>query len=144
MNNHFQVFPCLFIGISLFLLMIGIRVITTKRPFLLSSRSVLMVWIVVFLYQSVDLYLTVKGHGALNQSNYTRLMPLLCIFCMLAFYWYRVSYTVIGVSDESFRAALRYSLKKHQIEFIEQQSVVILASEMRILSLRFNHGACGK
>ena len=49
--------------------------------------------------------------------------------CLLVFFWFQMKgYMAIGVSDDSFRNALHFSLNKNNLPFEEKLSVINLTS----------------
>ena len=58
------------------------------------------------------------------------LMNPIILICLLVFFWFQMKgYIAIGVTDESFRSALHFSLNKNNLVFEEQLSTIKLISE---------------
>lgn len=116
--------PLIFACMALFFLSIGIRVTLSKKPLLFPSK-VFFVFMAVALspqyFMLIDSALT-REHFGLDSF----LLPLMFAVLMV-FIWIQMKgYTAIGISDDSFRNALHYALRKSGIEFEEQLSTIKL------------------
>lgn len=110
----------------------------TKKPFLFSSRNVFWVIALAFL---PNIIFPIEGfwrHYTFAQENsiqfdwsvsFLLLIPLIIYPVLLIFYW-RVlrGYTVLGVTDDSFRQALYAVLRDMELPYEERLSKMHLTS----------------
>ena len=124
-----------FVLMASFFLFIGIQVVMTKRPYFMSSRYFFVFMILAFSLQFVNTFWMITKDMPGNLSLIFYLNPLLFIL-VLVFLWIQLKgYMAIGVSDDSFRDALHFSLNKNGLDFEEQLSVVKLTSIDAILQV---------
>jgi len=112
-----------------FFLYIGLKVVTQKRPLLLSSRYLFAFMVLVFSPQFVN---TVGSIGDVDSGGLSLILLLnpIMFICVLAFFWIQMKgYMLIGIHDESFRDALHFSLNKNSMPFEERLSIVALTKE---------------
>jgi len=118
-------FPILFAFMAVFFLYIGIKVIVSKRPLLLSSKIFFIFMVFAFspqLIMSIERLTTSTG----DMGLFFYINPLMFIV-LLIFFWIQMKgFMAIGISDDSFRNALHYSLNQNQIQFEEQLSLIKL------------------
>ena len=131
----FVYFVLTFVLMAAFFLFIGMRVVLTKRPYFMSSRYFFVFMILAFSPQFVSTAWMITKDLPGNANIIFYLNPLLFIF-LLAFLWIQMKgYMAIGVSDDSFRDALTFSLNKNNLPFEEQLSIVKLTSIDAILQV---------
>lgn len=120
--------PFLFLGMSAFFLFIGFKVVVQKRPVLISSRYFFVFIFLAILPQFFLTFLKLSGGGSGSMAGFTYITPLIHI-CLLVFFWFQMKgYMAIGIRDDSFRDALRFSLNKNNLPFEEQLSKISLPS----------------
>ena len=121
-------FPFLFATMALFFLFIGIKVVLNKRPMFLSSRYFFGFMVLAFSPQFVNTANMLTKDLPSNLGLIIYLNPIMFV-CLLVFFWFQMKgYMAIGISDDSFREALHYSLNKNNLPFEEQLSIVKLTS----------------
>ncbi|MGO9565909.1 MAG: ankyrin repeat domain-containing protein [Desulfomonilaceae bacterium] len=129
-KRHFVItvlYPCLFGIMALFFLVIGLRGIVTKKPFLISARWLLVLVLLGFtpgMLQTVTLPTTGDGPGSLMAI---RLMLPAVLIVVLVFLSFTLrGYIAFGVTDASFREGLLASLKKLNLDCEETMSILRL------------------
>ena len=111
-----------------FLLFIGARVIASKRPIFMPSRFFFAFMVLAFSPQFVNAVNMSTNDLPGNMGLFQYLGPLMFV-CLLVYFWLQMKgYMAIGVSDDSFRDALHFSLNKNNLPFEEQLSVIKLTS----------------
>ena len=116
------IFPITFGIMAIFFLGIGIRAILTKRPFLVSNRWLLSMFVVVLVPSIV---LSLKSFPG-EIMNWTSSLLLVVVLVMM---WYQLKgYVAYAVTDTSFREALVAALQKLQMPYEESLSVIRLTS----------------
>jgi hypothetical protein len=106
-------FPVLFGCMALFFLVIGLRGIIFKKPFLISARWLFILVLLGFspgLFQFAWLPKLSDGPGMLIALRW--LIPVMFIVILIFLYLTLRGYTAFGVTDKSFREGLLYSLRK--------------------------------
>ena len=119
------VFPIAFGIAAIFFLVIGLRGILTKRPFVISQRWFLSIMFAVFIptiLQSLLLRLP-NGFNLINWLN-----PLIFGFILLMMCYQMRGYTAYAVTDTSFREALIEALQRLQLPYEESVSLIRLTS----------------
>lgn len=107
---------------AIFFFGIGIRAILTKRPFLVSNRWLLSMFVVVLVPSIV---LSLKSFPG-EIMNWTSSLLLVVVLVMM---WYQLKgYVAYAVTDTSFREALVAALQKLQMPYEESLSVIRLTS----------------
>ena len=122
---HDLVFPIVFGIAAIFFLVIGLRGLLIKRPFLISQRWFLSIMFAVFIptiLQSFFLRLP-SGFNLINWLN-----PLVFGFILLTMCYQMRGYTAYAVTDTSFREALIEVLQKLQLPYEESLSLIRLTS----------------
>lgn len=123
------VFPIMFGLLAAFFLVIGLRGILTKRPFLLSNRWLLVLMFVTFIpiillpfyFALPDMDLTEMDLMEwLNPAIFTVVLVMMCFALK--------GYVAYGVTDTSFREALLNALEKLQLPYEETLSTMRLTS----------------
>ncbi|WOH38470.1 hypothetical protein RI844_04400 [Thalassotalea fonticola] len=121
-------FPLLFVFMAVFFLYIGIKVIVSKRPLLFPSKIFFIFMLLAFSPQFIMSFERFASPTFLDMGIILYISPLMFVV-ILAFMWIQMKgYMAIGISDNSFRNAIHYSLNKNQIEFEEQLSLIKLTS----------------
>ncbi len=117
--------PLIFAFIAIFFLYIGIKIIASKRPLLLSSKIFFIFMLLAFSPQFVmSLERLLMSTGDMGLIFY--ISPLMLVG-LLTFMWIQMQgFMAIGITDDSFRSALHYSLNKNKIQFEEQLSLIRL------------------
>jgi len=106
-------FPCLFGTMALFFLVIGLRGVVIKKPFLISARWLLVVVLLGLspaMLQVVTLPTSGDGSGILMAVRW--LVPTMLIVVVIFLSFTLRGYIAFGVTDTSFRDGLLASLKK--------------------------------
>ncbi len=116
----------------------GLRGVVSKKPFVFSSKS--NFWLVALAFSPSivqpfhsfwKLYSSTVEHGEDFEWSFALLLlfPLLVYPVILAFLWRQMrGYTVLGVTDDSFRQALYTVLNDLQLPFEERLSKLRLTS----------------
>jgi uncharacterized membrane protein len=107
------VFPLLCGVMALLLLMIGLRGILTKKPFVISGRWGFAIVLLTFssvMFDMVDFPVPVSEH--VMQVIIRLLILIMCIFVLRLWYLNSRGYAAFGVTDTSFREGLLHSLRK--------------------------------
>jgi hypothetical protein len=130
MNQHnviTRVYPCLFGTMALFFLVIGMRGIVTKKPFLISARWLLFLILLGFgpgILQAVSLPTSGDGSGPLAALRW--MIPAILIVVLAFLSFTMRGYIAFGVTDVSFREGLLASLKKLNLDYEETMSILRL------------------
>ena len=115
-------FPILTGVFGIFFLVIGLKGLLTKRPFLISNRWLLVMMFVFFVPMGVS-SLTI-----LDVNPITWVVPLLYV-ALLAMMCYQLKgYVAFAITDTSFREALVAALQRLELPFEESLSAVHLTS----------------
>ena len=118
-------FPILFGIAAIFFLVIGLRGILTKRPFLISQRWFLSIMFAIFIPIILQSFL-LRFPGDFNFMTW--LHPLLFGFILLTMCYQMRGYIAYAVTDMSFREALIEALQKLQLPYEESLSLIRLTS----------------
>jgi hypothetical protein len=133
-----NIFPIIFIILGLYMLITGLRGVITNKPFLFSAK--INFWMVALafspgifqpLYSLWELLSSSAEHAEDFEGSLLLLLlfPLLIYPVVLALIWRQMrGYTVLGVTDESFRQALYAVLKDLRLPFEERLSKLHLTS----------------
>ena len=115
-------FPILSGLMGIFFLVIGVRALLTKRPYLISNRWLLAIMFVFFAPMGLSSLLF------LDRNPISWVIPLLYV-ALLVMMWYQLKgYVAFAVTDTSFREALLAVLQKLQLPYEESLSVIRLTS----------------
>ena len=115
--------PTLFGFVAIVFLVIGLRGILTKRPFLISQRWMLSVMFAA-LIPAIVVHLLTPGDS--NFMNW--LFPLAFGVILLMMCYQMRGYMAYGVTDMSFREVLIEVLQKLQLPYEESLSLIRLTS----------------
>ena len=123
------VFPIIFGLLAAFFLIIGLRGILTKRPFLLSNRWLLALMFVTFLPAIFPkLFFALPGMDLTEMDLMDWLNPAIFIVILVMMCFALKGYAAYGVTDTSFREALLAALEKLQLPYEETLSTMRLTS----------------
>jgi hypothetical protein len=121
------VLPCLFGVMAVFFLVIGLRGLLTKKPFLISGRWLLVIVLLGFapgMIQAVALPSIGNEPGMITAF---RLITPAMLFAVIIFWYFTLTgYIAFGVTDTSFREGLLASLRTRDLDYKESLSVVRL------------------
>ena len=110
---------------AVFFLYIGIKVIASKKPLLLSSK-VFFVFIVLAFSPQLIMSFEIHSSSTGDIGLMSYISPLMFVV-LLGFVWIQMKgYMAIGISDDSFRNSLHYALHQNNIQFEEQLSLIKL------------------
>lgn len=121
-------FPILFALLACFFLFIGVKAVLSKKPVFIFSKYFYGLIVLAFLPLLINTAdMISKGYsGKIGLIMY--LNPVLFVF-LLVFFWFQMKgYMAIGISDDSFREAIHFSLNKNELPFEEKLSVMTLPS----------------
>ena len=121
------VLPIMFGVMAAFFLILGLRGILTKTPYLLSNRWLLLVMFVAFLpsiiipffFNLYNLY-DMEVMNWLNPAVFTVVLVMMCFALK--------GYAAYGITDTTFREALLAALEKLQLPYEESLSSIRLTS----------------
>ena len=117
--------PILFGMMAIFFLVVGLRAILTKRPFLMSQRWLLSIMFVAIV-PTILLPFLLSFPSDFNFMSW--LHPLLFGVILLMMCYQMRGYVAYAVTDTSFREALVEALQKLQLPYEESVSLVRLTS----------------
>jgi len=114
---------------AFFFIFIGVKVIiVSKRPLFMPAKYFLALMVLAFSPQFVnmmDMFLNDK----LDKIGLILLISPILFVCLLVYFWILMKgYMAIGVSDDSFRDAIHFSLKKINQPFEEKLSTIKLTA----------------
>ena len=120
-----MVFPIVFGIAAIFFLVIGLRGLLIKRPFLISQRWFLSIMFAVFIPTILQFFFLrlPSGFNLINWLN-----PLIFGFILLVMCYQMRGYTAYAVTDASFREVLIEVLQKLQLPYQENLSLIRLTS----------------
>lgn len=111
-------FPLLFAVMASFFLVIGLRGIVSKRPFVISARWLLILVVLGFapgMLQSLQ-FPRITGEPGMLVALHL-LVPIMLLVVLIFLYFTLRGYTAFGVTDISFRDGLTHSLKKLNLPY---------------------------
>lgn len=121
-------FVCMFTLMAVFFLFIGIKVIVSKKPMLITAKIFFVFMVLAFSPQAVNFF-NMYGTEAATRMGFILYLNPVIFTVLLVFFWIQMKgYVAIGIYDETFRDALHSALNKNQITFEEQLSIVKLIS----------------
>jgi hypothetical protein len=121
--DYFDVFlPIQFGIVGIFFLVIGLRGLLTKRPFLVSNGWLLSMMCVLFVPMGLF------SLSLLDDDPRSLVSPLLCVVMLVMMCYQLRGYTGFAVTDASFREALLAVLQRLQLPYEESLSVIRLTS----------------
>ena len=126
----FVLFPIVFGLMASFFLVIGLRGWITNKPFVISSRWLLVLVLLGVspgMFQSIGLSRPAVEPGGLVALHL--LLPIMLIVILIFAYFTLRGYTAFGITDASFREALLYSLKKLGLPYEETLSAIRLPTQ---------------
>ncbi len=120
---------------ALFMIVIGLRVLITKRPMFISARWFFVFMLLLFLPQMANSIIILFDLPTGSFAWVFLLTPLLYVI-LIIFSWIQMKgYMVIGINNESFRTALLMALEKQGIEYEETLSSIKLPSHQAELQV---------
>lgn len=123
--------PCIFGLMALYLLVMGLRGIVTRKPFLISSRWPLGLMLLSFTPSALQPFLLPEPPLAARSAMFSALRwggPVMFVI-LAVFMWFAMrGYTAIAVTNASFRAGLLASLEKLNIPHEETLGAMRLPS----------------
>ncbi len=128
-------FFCSFTLISFFFIFIGVSVVLNKKPLLLNTKYIFAIMVFFLL----PLLVMIQDMASTGISPGLVTLVSIIFVSSLVFSWIQMNgYTAIGVSNDSLRTALHYSLKKNNLNFEEQLSVIKLTGIDATLKIEIN------
>ncbi len=118
------VFPIMFGTMAAFFLVIGLRGIITKRPFLVSNKWLLWMMFIIF----IPLIWQPLFFSSPDMNIMQWLNPAIFIVVLVMMWFALKGYVAYGVTDTSFREALLAALEKQQLPYEETLSTMRLTS----------------
>lgn len=128
----------IFFVLSFYFLYLGLRVLLTRKPFLFSAKSAFWIIGLAFLPNILLPIRTFWKHYSFYAENsipfdwsssMMLLIPLVLYPALLTFYWRIMrGYSVLGVTDESFRQALYTVLGELKLPYEERLSKLHLTT----------------
>ena len=112
-------FVLIFGLISLFFLIIGLRGIITKKPFLISSRWNLALFILCFSPSLISSFYLSKIANASSGNLASGGWMMYIVLIVFVFMVKQGSYVAFGITDSSLRDALLFVLKRMNITYEE-------------------------
>lgn len=131
-------FSIVYIVLGLYMLITGLRGVITKKPFVCSAKS--SFWLVALFFSPGvvqtfhifwKLYSSPVGYAEDFEWSHVLMLlfPPLIYTLILAFFWRQMrGYTILGVTDDSFRQALYAVLEDLRLPFEERLSKLHLTS----------------
>ncbi len=126
----FILFPIVFGVMASFFLLIGLRGWISKKPFVISSRWLLIIVLLGMspgLFQLVALPRRVGEPAGLVALHW--LLPIMLVVILVFGYFALRGYTAFGITDTSFREALLHSLNKLGLPHEETLSAIKLPTQ---------------
>lgn len=125
-NLYFM--PIIFGVLALCFVLLGARGLLSKKPFIVSSRKMLLITALGLLPQFIMIgSMFFDGRERRTSFDYFPLIMLLFWVVMGIFLWMQSQgYTVFGIREESFRSSLHDALDRLEIPFEERLSKVVL------------------
>ena len=120
---YFIMMPIILGITAVFFLVIGLRGIITKRPFLVSSRWLLLAIFLAFLPGISMIFFPGSIPLGIKWLN-----PIIFTVVLVTMYFTLPGYTIFGITDTSFREALLAALQKLQLPYEEVLSSIRLTS----------------
>jgi hypothetical protein len=114
-------------AIPIYLIGFGLRGILTKKAYVVSTRRLL--WVVIILF--VPLFLSQGGFisGSRKHAfNFMDLFPLVFVGVIFLVSWKTRGYSISGATEEYLQSALRASLQKLNLPFEESVARLRLTS----------------
>ncbi len=127
MDFNFQMFsimlPIMFGVMAAFFLILGLRGILTRIPFLLSNRWLLLVMLVGFVPCIIMPFFFRYDMGLMDWLN-----PAIFSVVLVMMFFALKGYAAYGITDTTFREALLAALEKLQLPYEESLSSIRLTS----------------
>ena len=128
--SYSMIYPMVGLGVmAVFMLILGLRGLLTKRPFLISARWMFLAFMVAFLPPAVRNILSPSPHPFRSSYQLLEWLPLLMILVVSVLFWIQMKgYLAFGVTEKSFRDGLLAALEELQLPFEESLSSIHLTS----------------
>lgn len=123
MNTFYQI-PIPFI-LSFFVLFIGLRVLISKKPFIINSKYLLLIIFVFFVSMWIFPNLEDFTKVEIDYFNTGVGLLLLIVFFVFMFRYFN-GYQLIGMDGESFRKCISQSLDNLGVEYKEDFSKIVI------------------
>lgn len=128
MDFSFQMFsimlPIMFGVMAAFFLILGLRGILTRTPYLLSNRWLLLVMFIAFVPSIImPFFFTVYDMDLMDWLN-----PAIFTVVLVMMLFALKGYAAYGITDTTFREALLAALEKLQLPYEESLSSIRLTS----------------
>lgn len=127
MDFSFQMFsimlPIMFGVMAAFFLILGLRGILTRTPYLLSNRWLLLVMFIAFVPSIIMPFFFSYGMDLMNWLN-----PAIFTVVLVMMFFALKGYAAYGITDTTFREALLAALEKLQLPYEESLSSIRLTS----------------
>lgn len=133
MDNHFLLLsillPIMFGSMAAFFLIISLRGILKRKPFLLSNRWLLLFMFIAFVPNILlPFYFRLPDMDFMNMDWWDLLNPAIFTVCLVMMCFALKGYAAYGITDTSFREALLDALEKLQLPHEESLSTMRLTS----------------
>lgn len=119
-------YPLVTAAMAAYFLVIGLRVLVAKKPVMISSRYVFALLVVGFSPQLVNSAIVLSEGTTRGTIWLGALLPVLTLGLVAVFWFHLKGYVAIGISEDSFGEAIRFSLEKNGLPFEEQISAIDL------------------
>ena len=128
MDFSFQMFsimlPIMFGVMAAFFLILGLRGILTRTPYLLSNRWLLLVMLIAFVPSIImPFFFKINNMDLMNWLN-----PAIFTVVLVMMFFALKGYAAYGITDTTFREALLAALEKLQLPYEESLSSIRLTS----------------
>lgn len=128
MDFSFQMFsillPIMFGVMATFFLILGLRGILTRTPYLLSNRWLLLVMLIAFVPSIImPFFFNIYDMDLMDWLN-----PAIFTVVLVMMFFALKGYAAYGITDTTFREALLAALDKLQLPYEESLSTVRLTS----------------
>lgn len=126
----------IFVVMSVYFLFLGLKVVLTKKPFLIPTKYNFFIILVAYAAQLIMPIQSIFRASRFREESFDWFLVLMPLF-MFIFYTFLLvylwnvmkGYQVIGVNEDTFRTSLQNVLRKLDLSFEER------LSKMRLISL---------
>ena len=116
-----QIAALFLLAVSLYYIYLGWRVLSTKRPFIVSSGLLMSFTLIIYLVQIVRETVRISQTGNLEGKEI--ILLAVTIFVGVKCWQLRRSYQVIGLADD-LSPALKNALTNNQLNYCEQPGII--------------------
>lgn len=131
-NPMFSFFPFISVIMGGIFLSLGLRGVLSKKPYIFSSRWMFLLVLIGFSPSLLSLSSVFNSPSSLKGDLMFSIMPWMLLgvnAIMFIFMWLAMQgYTILGVTDASFRAGVTNALEKLEIPFEENIGGIYLSS----------------